>query len=173
MTRYADGPTTSVEIQVDASPAIVWGIVSDPALPARFSEELVEAGWGDHPSGEPGVGSVIEGRNHNDFMGEWTTRSIVTEWEPERAFGWAVRDVEDSAARWRFELEPAGGGTLLRQHYRIGPGTSGVSVYIEQSDLDEERIIASRLRFQARNMLANLEAVKQLAEGGERTETGP
>ena len=165
MTRYVDGPEIEVELLIRASAARIWEIVSDPGLPARFSEELVEAHWGEHPVGEPGPGSLIEGRNQLDSIGDWTTTSIVTTWVPERTFGWAVRDVEDSAARWRFELVARSGHTLLRQHFLIGPGASGVTRWIEADPDNEEAIIDARLTFQAENMMRTLEGVKDLAEG--------
>lgn len=165
VTTYTDGPATAVSILVDAPPAVVWALVADPTLPSRFSNELDEATWGEHPSGGPGLGSVIRGRNSNDALGEWSTESYVTSWEPERTFSWAVRDVQDSAARWGFELLARGDGTVLRQHYRIGPGSSGLSIVIEMAPDKEEAIIAGRLRAQRRNMMRNLLAVKALAEG--------
>jgi uncharacterized protein YndB with AHSA1/START domain len=167
MTTYAEGPETSVEVTISAPADAVWAVVTDPALPARFSNELVEASWFEHPSGSPGVGSVIEGHNENEAMGRWTTRSIVTEWDPPRSFAWAVRDVEDSAARWGFALDPVEGGTRLRQHYRIGPGPSGLSRFIEQDPENEEQIISHRLHAQGKAMARTLEAVKDLVEGGD------
>jgi hypothetical protein len=168
MTRYADGPRTSVAVSIAADREAVWAVVADPALPAQFSDELLEASWIEQPSGGPGVGSVIEGHNENAFMGKWTTRSIVTEWDPPRCFSWAVREVDDSAARWGFELEADAGvdATILRQHYRIGPGSSGVSRFIDQDPENEEKIISYRLHAQRKNMLRTLEAVKDLIEAG-------
>lgn len=164
MTRYADGPETEVELLIDAPADQVWAVLSDPAFPAEFSDELQEASWGEHADGVPGVGSTILGRNNNEFMGEWTTTSYVTEWEPGRRFSWAVGDIEDSAGRWRFDLEEQGAQTLVRQHYRIGPGRSGLSMAIEKFPDREEDIVANRLEFQAGCMLANLEGVKARVE---------
>ena len=38
--RLADGPTTEVEVYIDAPADVVWSYVSDIDLPARFSSEL-------------------------------------------------------------------------------------------------------------------------------------
>jgi predicted alpha/beta hydrolase family esterase len=164
--RYADGPATSVHLLIDAPVDAVWEVVADPALPARTSDELQSAAWTSHVAGAPGVGSTIEGTNRNDVMGEWSTVSHVTAWEPGRRFAWSVIDVEASAARWAFELEPRGDRTVLRQRYRIGPGWSGVQMAIEASPEKEEAILRSRLRNQATNMMRTLVAVKAIAEGG-------
>jgi len=162
--RYADGPETEVELAINASAERVWAILSDPSFPTEFSDELQEASWGEHVGDGPGVGSTILGRNHNEHMGEWTTTSYVTEWEPGRRLAWAVGDVEDSAGRWRFELEPAGEQTVVRQHYFIGPGRSGLSMAIDKFPDREADIIENRLNFQAGCMRANLEGIKARAE---------
>ncbi len=164
MVLYVDGPEIEVELVVDAPANRVWELIADPSLPSRYSEELVEAGWGDHQGDEPGIGSIIKGRNFNAAIGEWTSSSHVTAWKPGEVFAWAVREVDDSASRWRFELEERAGQTVLRQHYRIGPGVSGLTRFIEADPANEEQIIAERLVFQETNMMRTLEAVKAMAE---------
>lgn len=164
MTFYKDGPNTSVEVLISAPVDEVWALISDPSLPERFSSELQEAGWGEHPSGEPGVGSTIIGHNHNDSRGAWTSTSFVTEWDPNEAFTWAVKNLENPAATWGFQLEEKGQQTVLRQRYLIGPGPSGVSDVIDAAPDREEAIIAGRLKAQAANMLKTLNAVKAILE---------
>ena len=165
MTFYKDAPHTSVELVVHAPIADVWAMVSDPTLPAEFSHELVEADWGEHPSGEPGVGSTIVGHSHNKMRGDWTSTSIVTHWVPEGTFEWAVREVENSASKWAFDVEEVEGGTLLRQRYLIGPGPSGVLTVIAKDPENEELIIATRLKNQGKSMMRTLMAVKAKLEG--------
>jgi len=129
-----------------------------------MTHELQEASWGEHQGDEPGVGSTIIGRNQNDFVGEWTTTSYVTDWEPGRRLAWSVADLENPAGRWRFDLEPQGDETLVRQYYGIGPGRSGLSAAIEKFPDREEDIVANRLEFQEGCMRANLEGLKARAE---------
>ena len=43
--RYADCPTVSVSVVVDAPPSVVWPLVTDINLPARFSSEFLGATW--------------------------------------------------------------------------------------------------------------------------------
>ena len=45
MVKYADGPTASVEVAIAAAPEVVWPLISDIGLPARFSPELQGAEW--------------------------------------------------------------------------------------------------------------------------------
>ncbi|MFI9202445.1 SRPBCC family protein [Streptomyces sp. NPDC053048] len=173
--RYADGPGTQDEIHIGAAPAEVWRLVADIALPTRFSPELQRVEWLDGATG-PALGAAFAGHNHSQFMGDWRTVSYVVDLEPERVFGWAVTDSEglfgggpaDPAhpmATWRFELQPEGDGTLLRQSVRLGPGRSGVSVAIERAPEKEEQIVERRLGAFLAGIRANLQGVKELAEG--------
>ncbi|MER5907568.1 hypothetical protein ABT150_47295 [Streptomyces mirabilis] len=109
------------------------------------------------------------------MVGEWWTVSHVVQLEEQRVFGWAVVDpdgrygdpVPDPAkplATWRFELEPEGTGTRLRQFVRMGPGRSKVSLAIERTPEREEKIMAFRLAELRTNMEATLHGIKALAE---------
>ena len=163
--KYADCPTTEAELMIAAPPAIVWPLVCDIAMPARFSSEFQGGHWLDGRPG-PALGARFRGRNYHEAVGTWETVSTIAEFEPERMFGWAVGDLDRPAARWRFSLEPAGTGTRLRQWMQIGPGESGISTLIEQMPDKESRILRRRLREHQANMTATLVGIKQLAEAG-------
>lgn len=162
--RYADGPTVEVETWIDAPPQAVWDLVSDVHLLARLSDELQEAEWLDGADG-PSLGARFTGRNRNDALGEWTTTSHVVEFEPQRAFGWAVNDPDQPTASWRFSLRPDDGGTRLVQWVRMGPAPSGLSLAIERMPEKEQKIVFVRLREFEQGMTATLSGIKQLAEG--------
>ncbi|MEV7080859.1 hypothetical protein AB0N88_20345 [Streptomyces sp. NPDC093516] len=109
------------------------------------------------------------------MIGEWRTVSHVVEWEEQRVFGWAVVDPDgrfgdpaaepvSPAATWRFETEPEGTGTRLRQFARIGPGRSGVSLAIDRAPEREEEIVAARLTELRTNMESTLRGIKTRAE---------
>ena len=160
--RYADGPTAEVEVEVDAPVERVWALVSDIALPARFSSELQSARWLDDG---PALGARFVGRIQHPAAGTWETTCVVTRCEPHRSFEWAVGDPEHPSARWRFDLEPrAGGGTRLRQWMQMGPAPSGLTPAIEAMPDKEERIVARRLEEHRANMGATLTGIKELAE---------
>jgi hypothetical protein len=155
--RYADGPTVEVDTLVDALPAVVWSLVSDVTTPVRFSDELQEVRWIDEQR--------FVGRNSHPAAGTWETTCTVVAREPEREFGWVVGDPAHPSASWRFTLEPAGGGTLLRQWMRMGPAPSGLTPAIEARPDKEERIVARRLSEHRANMQRTVDGIKQLAEG--------
>jgi len=161
--RYADGPSTQVEVVVDAPPEAVWALITDIELPGRFSSEFVRGEWLD--GGGPALGARFVGHNRHPAAGEWQTTSTIVDFEAGRRFGWAVGDPEHPSATWRFELEPAGAGSRLRQWMRLGPGPSGLSVVIEQMPDKEERIVERRVAEHRRNMEATVKGIKALAEG--------
>ncbi|MEV4453717.1 SRPBCC family protein [Streptomyces mirabilis] len=172
--RYAEGPRVSCDVYIEADPSRVWGLVTDIGLPARLSPELQRVEWLDGAEG-PAVGACFAGCNRHRMVGEWWTVSHVVQLEEQRVFGWTVVDpdgrygdpVQDPAkplATWRFELEPEGTGTRLRQFARMGPGRSGVSLAIERTPEREEKIVAFRLAELRTNMEATLHGIKALAE---------
>ena len=126
--KVSDCPATEVEVRVDARPDEVWSWLLDVDLPARFSTEFQGGGWVE--GAEPGLGARFRGRNSHPVAGEWETVSTVTGYEPGRLFAWAVMDVTNPAASWKFELVPDGDGTILRQWAQIGPGPSNLTAII-------------------------------------------
>jgi Polyketide cyclase / dehydrase and lipid transport len=163
--RYADCPTTEAEQVIDASPAVVWALVCDIDLPARFSSEFRGGHWLGGVT-RPSLGAQFRGRNHHDAVGDWETVSTICEFEPQRVLGWAVGDPENPSARWRFTLTPAGSGTRLTQWAQLGPGPSGISDAIERMPDKEHRILRRRLAEHQANMEATVAGIKTLAEAG-------
>jgi hypothetical protein len=163
--RYADCPTTEVEQDIDASPAVVWALVCDIDLPARFSSEFRGGHWLGGVT-RPALGAQFRGRNHHDVAGDWETVSTICEFEPERVLGWAVGDPDNPSARWRFTLTPAENGTQLTQWAQLGPGPSGISEVIERMPDKEHRILHRRLAEHQANMAATVAGIKTLAEAG-------
>jgi len=161
VVRYADGPSVEVEVHIDAAPAVVWALVSDITLPARFSNELQAAEWTDD--------THFRGRNRHEAAGEWETTCTVTERVDEQVFAYAVGDSSNPSASWSFRLEPDGGGTRLRQWMRMGPAPSGLTPAIEAMPDKEERIIARRLEEHRANMQATVDGIARLAEEAARS----
>jgi uncharacterized protein YndB with AHSA1/START domain len=161
--RYADRPTVVVETWVDAPPERVWPAVVDvEAMPGQ-SPEVQRVEWLE--GGVPAVGARFRGYSAHDALGEWSTVSLVVECEEPRVFAWAVEDPENPTATWRFTLEPADGGTRLRQWMRMGPARSGLSLAIDRMPDKEQKIVFVRLREFEANMTGTVEAIKKRVEG--------
>jgi hypothetical protein len=159
--RYADGPTTEVELLIDAPIERIWALVTDINLPAAFSAEFLGAEWVDEG---PALGARFLGHNHHDALGDWETTSWVVRYEPLHAFGWAVSDPDNPSATWWFVLDQEEDLVRLRQGGRMGPAPSGLTVAITAMPDKEERIVARRLEEWERNMRATLEGIKQQTE---------
>lgn len=161
--RYSDTPTAQVELWVAASPARVWSVLADIERMPSMSNELESVRWLDGAT-HPEVGARFEGRSVHAALGEWATVSEIIECEPERVLAWAVHDVVEPSAIWRFRLEPANGGTLLSEWVQLGPGRSGLSYAIDRMPDKEQKIVFVRMREFEENMNATLRSVKEQAE---------
>lgn len=162
MVRYADTPAVEVGVDIAAPPRSVWDLVTDINLPARFSTEFQGAEWLDGAG--PALGSRFLGRNAHDAVGRWQTTCTIVSFEPERTFGWAVGEVDNRTATWRFDLTPAGDGTRLTMWAQMGPGPSGLTPAIEARPDKEELIVARRLEEWRANMEATVAGIRDLAE---------
>ena len=160
MTRFADGPVVEVSVSIDAPVDVVWDLVTDINIAARFQDEFQEAEWLDDG---PSLGARFIGRNR---MGDqtWETTSTIVAYQPERTFRWAVEDVESPIATWTFNLKSEDNGTHLTFHRIVGPGRSGLTWAIKQNPDREEEIIARRDAQHRQHMQAVLAGIKELAE---------
>jgi len=160
-TLLAAEPGVTVEVDIDASPERVWEFVSDINIPARFSTEFQGAEWVDAVG--PRLGASFIGRNQNEERA-WQTTSYVVACDPPWVFAWNVSDPNLASAQWRFELEPIGEATRLRQHMTIGPGRSGTSRRMEENPGQGAQILAQRREVHRRNMELTTQGIKRLAE---------
>lgn len=163
--RYADCPTVSVSETIMSSPSIVWSLVSDISLSARFSTEVSGAEWIDGAEG-PSLGARFVGTSAHAAIGEWTTTCVVTGFEVERVFEWSVigRD-GDISSIWRYTIDDLGDGAVrLEYWFQMGPGRGGLNHAIEAMPDKEERIVERRLAEHRVNMERMLAGIKALCE---------
>lgn len=160
---YADNPTVEVDTWVAATPEAVWAVVADPRLMPSTSDELQSVDWLDGATGAE-VGARFRGTSKHPALGEWSTVSEIVECDQPRVFAWAVEDVANPAAVWRYTLEPEGDGTRLRQWMQMGPGRSGLSLAIDEMPDKEQKIVFVRMREFEKNMTASLAGIKSRVE---------
>lgn len=155
-------PGVTVEVDIAAPAQRVWEFVTDINLPSRFSGEFKGGEWLDGDG--PRVGARFVGRN---AIGErsWETTSHVIACEEPTVFAWDVVDPDNPAAQWRFELDPLGDTTRLRQCMTMGPGMSGTSRAMENDPENAKAILAARRETLRRNMELTTQGIKALAEG--------
>ena len=106
-----------------ADPSAVYAVVSDVTTVGSRSDECVAAQWLDEGLQTPVVGARFRGRNRSGIA-RWSRTCEVVEADPGRAF--AFRTVSErldvtrrDSTTWRYDLEPAEGGTLVRHSYEI------------------------------------------------------
>ena len=160
---FADTPTVAARTTIEAPPEVVWAHVSDIHLMPALSTELRHVEWLDGATG-PRPGNRFLGRNGHPSLGSWETISTVVECARPRTFAWAVGDPDVPSALWRFTLHEQGTGTLLEQTAQLGPGPSGLSLAIGAMPDKEQKIVFVRLREFETGMIANLAAIRRLAE---------
>jgi hypothetical protein len=161
--RYHDQPSVETTLAIDAPAAVVWPLVTDIELPARFSSEFQGARYLDDVTG-PAIGARFAGRNHHDAIGSWETISTITELEPERSFGYVVGSPAEPSSAWRFTLRPTESGVTLSMWMQMGPARSGINVAIDAMPEKEGKILRRRLAEHRANMDATLQGIKSLAE---------
>ena len=158
-------PGVTVEIDIAATPEIVWELVSDINISARFSTEFQGADWVD--SGGPREGASFVGRNErSDVDRKWETTSWVVACEAPKVFAWNVNDRDEPSAQWGFELEKIPGGTRLRQRFILGRRLSATGHAMVDNPEKAAQILASRQEHHKGNMMLNLQGIKEIAEAG-------
>ena len=113
----------SVELVVPAAPEEVYAVVSDVTRIGERSPECHTARW---LPGEPAgtTGAVFRGSNRSGRLARWSRRCEVVVAEPGRSFAFrTVPERLDLTRRdstvWRYDLEPADGGTRVTHSYEI------------------------------------------------------
>lgn len=147
----------SVTVHIDASPDLVWSLVSDVTRIGRYSPETFEAEWLDGATG-PAVGAKFRGHVKRNEKGPtyWTTCTVVAS-DPGQEFAFGVGKPDKPLNVWRYHLEPAGDGTDITESFTLTP-TLGLRVYWALLGW-------ARGRTNRRGMQRTLEAVKADAEG--------
>lgn len=138
--------TVRASIDIDASPAEVWAILSDIGGWDRWNELLVEGrcdgGLGSRVSVKVDAGPLF-----------FPVRSRICEWEEGRTLAWGEHRGRIARIQHGFTLEPQGSGTRV-VHYESFEGLVGRLIF---------PVIRSRL---TKNYAAFLDALKARVEDG-------
>ena len=160
--KLSDTPRADVEIAINAPVEKVWPLISDPDLPAKFSEEFQGAVW--LGGATPGLGAKFKGTNK---MGErvWDTTSTITDFSVNEVFEWTVEDLDNPVSIWSFRLSSNDDSTLLKMSGVLGTYTeTGLHAAIAKDPENEEKIVAWRMNQWRENMVKTVEGIKQLSE---------
>lgn len=163
-----------VSVPVAAAPADVYAVVSDLPRSGEWSAECRGGTW---VHGTPGaVGSVFRGVNFRTedavswapvVRGEWRTEAEVVAAEPGRRFSWSMRDSagERQDSVWTWEVTPAGDGSVLVHHFRMGDPTEGIKgITSGMDDADKQRFFSEWGKKLEGDMTATVDRVKAVIE---------
>ena len=123
MTTTQQPAQLEATIEIDAPPAQVWALISDPRRMAGFSPQVVK-------TVVRGGGPVMKGTkflnlNHRGPV-LWPTQAMVVRCEPHTEFAFRVRE---NYTIWSFTLEPtATGRTRVTQRRETPKGISNLSL---------------------------------------------
>ena len=107
MTHYEES------IELSASPADVFTVVTDLTGMGRFSPEDEGGAWlGGATTAQ--LGARFRGRNRNGKK-EWTTLATVVRYEAPTHFSFKVTYLGIPVSTWTYALEPHDGGTRLTE----------------------------------------------------------
>lgn len=151
-------PADEVTLRVAAPPGRIYEIVTDIAQMGRLSPECTGGRWLDGATG-PAVGARFRGSNKRG-LARWSTTNEVVAADPGRRFSF---ETKQSGARWTYELEPDGGGTLVTERRELFKARPLVAKVFTQVLLGGEDGHSGELRD---GMRQTLERVKAIAEGG-------
>ena len=148
----------SVTVHIDAPPAEVWALVSDVTRIGEYSPETFEAEWLDGATG-PAVGARFRGHVKRNGKGPtYWSGCKVTACEAERTFEFGVETGGQVLNTWRYDLEPADGGTDVTESFRLSPAP-WIGVYWLLGGF-------LRKRRNVRDMTKTLNRIKDVVEAG-------
>ncbi len=103
-------------IEIGASPAKVYALVSDMARYGEWSPLSMGGKWLDSGTGK--VGDWFEGHNRMGKM-EYDAKVEITEADEGKDFGFWTMGQAANIVHWRYSMQASAAGTTLTEHYRM------------------------------------------------------
>lgn len=144
-------------IEIDATPAEVWTLISDLPRMAQWSPQVVRSKvWG---------GAITQGAKFTNLNRRgplfWPTNGKVVRCTPPTGpdGGEFAFRISENKTIWSFTLEPsAGGGTTLTQRRETPDGISGLSLRLTKVALGGQDTFTAELREGMRQTLERMKA---------------
>ncbi len=152
MTQTDIQPLLEETVDVDATPARVWALVSDLPRMATWSPQVVRTFVRGGPV-QLGTRTFNINRRGPLF---WPTQAKVVRFEPHSQI--ALR-IKDNFTIWSFQLsETDSGGTRITQRREAPDGLSTISIRLTKAVLGGQDVFTSELRDGMRQTLARIKA---------------
>src|SRR6187402_1170473 len=140
MTTTQQPAQLEATIEIDAPPAQVWALISDPRRMSAFSPQVVKTVV---RGGDPVTkGTKFFNINHRGPL-LWPTQAMVVRCEPHTEFAFRVKE---NWTIWSFALEPTATGTRLTQRREAPDGISAVSKRLTRIALGGQATFVTELR---------------------------
>lgn len=146
----------SVQRRIQASPEVVYGLVSELTRMGEWSNENTGGRWVRGATG-PAVGARFQGTNSNGKL-SWKTTATVTAAEPGRRFAFSVNVGLLAVSAWSYDIAPDGEGCVVTETWR--DRRDPVSRFITGRITG----VHDRAAFSAESMARTLEALAATAE---------
>ena len=146
-------PLLEESIEVDASPAAVWSLVSDVRRMARWSPQVLKTYV--RGGGAVQLGTRTVNINRRGLL-VWPTQAQVVRFEPQREI--ALR-IKDNFTIWSLTLELTdAGGTRIIQRREAPQGISNISLKLTDAVLGGQQSFTAELREGMRRTLTRIKA---------------
>lgn len=153
----AQGPASvTAAIEIAASPSDVYALLTDLPTMASLAEEAHTMEWQKGSSAVPGA--VFKGYNRNGSK-TWTTSCTVTEAEPGKTFGFAVKSSIVPIAHWRYDItETTNGCRVAESTWDNRPGLLKMFAASLTGVQDRDAANAENIRLTLERLKARAEA---------------
>lgn len=147
-----------VSIDISATPAQVWEVVSDLKRMPRWSPQTRKVVL---RGGPLQLGSTMINFNRRDVR-VWATRSKIVAFEPGKQIAWKIKE---NHATWSFDLEPLDDNTRTRliQRRDVSEDTTKISKVLIDKFLGGEQSYEKEL---TTGMRQTLQAIRKDVESG-------
>lgn len=152
--QYAQLEST---IDIDATPAQVWALVTDIPRMASWSPQVVRTKV---KGGTVRQGATFSNLNKQGLL-RWPTNGKVVRFEPHRDFAFRIKE---NGVVWAFTLADNGrGGTTLTERRELPDGISQVSRVLTKVVLGGQESFSKRLQAGMDETLTKIKAEAEAA----------
>lgn len=121
--------TDSVERYIEASPEVIYDLISDVTRTPERTPDVVRCEWLDGATG-PAVGARFKSVNHQGRGPDWSNAPIVTVADPGREFSFERTERFAGTIVWRHRFIPEGSGTRVVESYEVTKPISAFGWFI-------------------------------------------
>src|SRR3954471_19372299 len=111
-------PHDEVTLEIDATPAEIYGLISDITRMGEWSPECIRCRWVKGSTG-PAVGARFKAANKGGRGPAWFNTPVVTVAQPGREFAFNRSGPGIGSYTWTYVLEPTPTGTRVTESYDV------------------------------------------------------